>query len=366
MKQLYLYIFILLLSSSFCYSQQVLHNDAENKNEVIIKNATDLFTEGNYSACISILEKLIPNCKTCYSKNEKANILILLAMSYIETDDIEKADEAIKYIYKNNIHYEVAKTENTPEDYPREVSRFDVHPLFTIGARNSALHATCKTSKSYSGINGVDYTQPYLPNYNSYFISNYYGWLEFQWNKKMSINIEGEFNGFSYYRNLSRGDSWRLYYSEDIKFLEIPVYIKRYVPISKNFISYLALGGGWLHTLTATGYASMSYRSEDIYSGIQTIYSQTNDKIDVLSMRNKNNFEAIGEIAFGYKLRNLKIFLYYRYIKGLNSLTNPEHRFDNPLLLNTYSYIDNSIKLNKYELGATISYVLKNSIKKMK
>ena len=114
------------------------------------------------------------------------------------------------------------------------------------------------------------------------------------------------------------------------------------------------------------GECKASVINENVFTSEKTQNKLNDEDIDVMPMRTKNSFEAIGEIGLGYKFRNLRIFLFSRYFKGLNNINNNANRFDNPLLTNKYSYIDNSFLLNKYELGASVSYVIKNSVKKIK
>jgi hypothetical protein len=100
-------------------------------------------------------------------------------------------------------------------------------------------------------------------------------------------------------------------------------------------------------------------------------YNETDDKnyiinnIDVSGMRNRNNFEWVGGAGIGYKLKNLRFFIEARYYGGLTSLTNAAHRMDNETLINDYSYLDNTMKMNKFEIGAAISYTFINSVKKI-
>jgi hypothetical protein len=85
-----------------------------------------------------------------------------------------------------------------------------------------------------------------------------------------------------------------------------------------------------------------------------------------MSMRNKNTFEWLAGAGIGYKLKNIRMFLDVRYYRGINSFTNASNRYDVPFLQSDYYYIDNSVKMNKFEIGASISYTLKNSVKKIR
>jgi len=60
------------------------------------------------------------------------------------------------------------------------------------------------------------------------------------------------------------------------------------------------------------------------------------------------------------------MFLDARYLGGLSSFTAPEKSDNIPELKNDYFYIDQAMKLNQFEVGATISYTLVNSVKRIR
>jgi hypothetical protein len=324
---------------------QKIYTDASD----ILQRAKDLFSAGDYDGCINLIEDFRVPGKYFFTKKAKEDILVLKTKAYIEKDNMEEAQLTVKKILIKNPGYELIENDHT-EDYNRLVKKFVVYPLFTIGARNSALHPMMKTKKIYFVLEGKDYSAPYKSKTD--FITEYYGWIEYGLNRSFSVNIEGSLNSCSYTREMNGGKKWQLNYSESMSFLEIPVYLKGYLPFTKNIISYASVGFGWMRMLSAKANIAL--------------YNQTDDEFDVLKMRRKNSFEAIGEVGLGYKFRNLKICLFGRYFKGLNSITNSARRFDNPELIENYYYIDNSVVLDKYELGASISFVIKNAVKKFK
>jgi len=84
----------------------------------------------------------------------------------------------------------------------------------------------------------------------------------------------------------------------------------------------------------------------------------------MLGMRNRNNFEWIAGAGVGYKLKNLRLFADVRYYGGLNSITKPETVAINNTLATDYLYMDNYIRFNQFEIGASVSYTLFNSVKR--
>jgi hypothetical protein len=82
-------------------------------------------------------------------------------------------------------------------------------------------------------------------------------------------------------------------------------------------------------------------------------------------MKNRLNGQWNAGIGVGYKLKNLRMFLDARYLGCTGSFTAPEKSDLFPELKNDFFYIDNEMKINQFELGATISYTLFNSVKRV-
>jgi len=348
--------FTLILFFILCFA---LTTKSQNSCEQSIKQAGEFYNNGDYENSVSILEKAIKECN--FSKKKKEDALELLAKSYLEQDNLIKAETTVKSLLENNPHYELKET-GSNEDFDLLVKKFDVHPLFSIGISNAALQPEFKISKTYSILPNVDYNSPYRTTKT---ILLYYVWAEYEFKKNISANVDVINFSVHYDRSFSRKPDWTLLYNENISFLEIPLYVKKYFLTSKNVFPYATLGMGYLSMTKAQGMTSIAYTNEDVFTGEKTDYSATQNG-DMLEMRNRNNYEWIAGLGIAFKFRNLGIFLDGKYYGGLNSLTNSANRFDNPVLTNDYFYIDNSIKLNKYQFGISISYTLKNLIRKVR
>jgi hypothetical protein len=363
---IFLFVFFLIGICSFSYSQiRVGYIDLEENStcDNKLREAQSLYNKGMYFESEKLLNDVLKECEI--NKARKLEVYELLIKNQLETDDVNGADSSVYKMLKKNPAYEL-KERNNSENFNRLIKRFDVHPQLTFGVRNSAVRPIIKIKKIYSVLDGVDYSSPYIITSKNHYVAEYYGWIEYGINKTFSLNLEGAFSGFSYSRNFRKGNDWQMEYSESINFFEMPVYVKAFLPLSKNIISYIGAGAGWLKVLSANANAKLTNNLRDVFSGEETKNYLTDENIDVMSIRTKNSFEAIGEIGIGYKIRGFRIFTFARYFKGLNILNSPTHRFDNTLLINKYSYIDNSFVLNKYELGASVSFVLKSSVKKRK
>lgn len=338
MKKLNNILLILFFFVNAALGQSSAYQNKLSDYEIKLKEADNFFSEGHFDKCITDLEWILKSCQL--SKNEKENVLQLLAKAEIEIGQPEQADSAIHALLKNNPHYQLNE-DIEPEQFCRMFKKYTVHPLLTIGARNTIDFIHIHTTKSYSLNNGLNYNQS---NTNQDLELMYYGTMEYEFYKNIALCGDLIFFWSFYDRYISN-----IYFSERDYYIETPVYIKKYFPIKKNILPYIASGIGLMRLYKATAFASTD-----------TIASYFN----VLNMRNHNLFEIIEGAGIGYQYRNLRLFLDVRLYQGLTSITNASQRYDNSTLINDYHYIDNSIKLNQFEIGATITYTLINSIKK--
>ncbi len=359
MKQI---IFIFIFSGWFVFlfaQNQETNSSSVSSCSTFQEDAKSAFQNGLFLKSISDLEWSLMNCKL--TKSEKKDAYELLAKSYIELDQTEKADSIIEILLKKNPHYEL-KEDNHSEGFNRMMKKYRIHPKLTIGIRNSLNTLQYRTTKIYSVLPGVDYKAKYNHQGSAFF---YYGLAEYEFIKNTSLNIEGIFFWSSYNRVIQKNPSFNLYYYEKDNFLEIPVYFKQYIRVTKNLIPYISYGLAWLRILDASANVSISYTTGDnLTTGHNYDYTAFNNNIDVKSMRNVNNLEWILGAGIGYQFKNLKLFLDVRYFEGLTNITNANKRYNNDRLVNDFYYIDNTVKIDQFEFGATIAYTLKNSIKK--
>lgn len=348
--------FIFILCFLLCFASSL---KAQNNCEQNVKQAEEFYTIGDYENCIQILEKSIKECNLSRKKEEDA--LELLAKSYLEQDNISHAEATVQRLLENNPHYELKETD-IHEDFDLLVKKFDIHPLFSIGIRNAGLQPQFKISKTYSILDDIDYSTHYK---TSKTILLYYAWAEYEFRKNLSVSVDVITFNIRYDRSFSKKTDWTMIYNENLSFVEVPLYVKKYCLLGKNILPYATLGVGYLRMTKAQGNATIAYSNEDFFTGKKTDYSSSGYS-DVLDMRNINNYEWLAGAGIGFKFKNLGIYLDARYCGGLNSLTNSANRFSNKVLTNDYFYIDNSIKLNKVEFGISLSYTLKNLIRKVR
>ncbi len=352
-------VFILILFSISCLlpGQEVDKGTKTNGGSlVVIQEADKLYQYGLYNRCIDILSGVLKTCSL--TRNEKTLALELLAKAYTETDDPEKADSAVNIMLHTSPHYELKEQDN-PESYNRLVRKYKIHPRLSIGIRNTLDWMNYRTTRIFN-VDGLNYDEPYkkeLEGILNDFNWMYYGWAELEFDGDISLNADLIFKWTNFKREI-RTPGFDLTFREQDNYIEIPFYLKKYFPVGKYVLPYFTAGMGWLSMTKATGNATKDY-SEDVPS-------VTTGDINMLSARNKNTFEWIAGVGVGYKLKNLRLFIDARYYSGLKSITNPAKGLSNNMLVNDYLYIDNSVRLNQFEIGASFSYTFINSVKRIR
>jgi hypothetical protein len=318
--------------------------------------AQEYFNEGKYADCIRLVDSLKNNF-AFFSKQVKEDLLVLKVKALLELDNIPEAEKATRELFKFNPHYEVDLINSNTEDFNRMIRSYDVHPLLSLGVRNSVLFPNLRTPSVFPSPIGLDNTIPYT--YSKNFLM-YYAWAEYQLKGNLSINMDFVYWGFGFSRYWIGPGDLRMNYSEYMKFVEVPVFLKRYllipIPVLKNILPYVTGGFSWLYMTQAYSNISKS----------NTTYSYYNPNINVLPQMNQNTYEWLVGAGIGYKIKNLRIFLDWRYYGGINSFTNDSQRNTNGLLYNGYGYAENKIILGKSEVGASISLTFKNTIVKRK
>ena len=318
----------------------------------MIGNANVLYNDGYFESCIDMLEKVLSECRL--SRSQRENAMELLAKSYVEIKDQDNARAAVERLLKEYPHYELKEEENF-ESYNNLVKKYRVHPLLSVGARNVIIWVGYNTLNFVKVPDGVISGNPYSGG--NYFFS-YYGWAELEFDKNISIN--GDLMWWTSYfeRKYTREPDLDLSYSENPIFVEIPIYAKKYFPVGSNLKPYVAAGIGWLYMTKATGFASKYNSTENMNYRISNI--------DMLDMRNRNNFEWVAGFGVGYKLKNVRLFFDTRYYGGLTSITDPDRSMSYEKLVTDYYYSEAPLKMNKFEIGVSISYTFINSVKRVK
>jgi len=355
-------VILLLLTGTMWLAAQSTSTSLYQDCTAIYKSAEDAYQAGLFTDCIEMLEEMLDSCDL--SRKQKERTLQMLAKAYVETGETGKAETTVNVLLKNFPHYELKETEN-PELFNRMVKKYEIHPKFIIGIKNTGNFLRHKTIKSYSILSGLDYSKPFDDSEMGWWFT-YYGCAEFEFLRGLSINIDGSFYYSAFIRSFYKDPGFFLYYQEQDRFFEFPLYFKKYFTPSKNFLLYVSAGYGPVYNYFANATVSIEYTKDDIITGKDAEYEAYMTGYDVLPIKNKLTWQWNSGAGIGYSLKNLRFFVDVRYLGGVGSMSAPEKSDLLPILKDEFFYIDQEMKINQFEFGLTISYTLLNSVKRIR
>jgi hypothetical protein len=355
-----LFILIMFACSLVLIAQQSAAGDQDCSAKY--KSAEAAYLAGLFTECIKTLEGMLLSCD--FSGKGKERALQMLAKAYVETGEMGKAETAVNLLLKNYPHYELKESEN-PEMFNRMVNKYEIHPMLIIGVKNTGNWLRHKTIKSYSVLPGLYYDRAFNDAGMGYWFT-YYGSAEYEFIRGLSINIDVSFFYSAYTRSFSNDPGFFLYYQESDRFIEFPIYLKKYFYPGKNFLLYASAGYGPFINYFANAEVTIKYTKDDIITGKDSDYEGRLSGYDVLPIKNQVTGQWNAGAGIGYSFKNLRFFIDARYLGGVGSLSAPEKSDNLPFLKNEFFYIDQEMKINQYEVGLTISYTLFNSVKRMK
>jgi hypothetical protein len=339
---------------------------AESQTDCVkkISRGEDLYNSADYNSAVDVLTKALENC--FYTTKQKEDVYKLLVKSNIEMDNYVQANYYTKKLLENNPGYELDLA-NNPEDYILQIQKHNVHPLITIGVRDAFTTPSISTKRVFSILPDVNYETEYVTfntRSTAKLINRYFAWFEYQPLPSTSFVAEiGYFNVRIERRLFKPG--WTLNYNEKMSFIEIPVFAKQYFLLKKLINPYLVGGVCYQNQRRAKADVNISYSNASFTAANQpTEISLAQIDVDMLPQRKINTFAALFGAGIGYKYKNFGISADARYYYGINNLTKTSNRFYNSSLINDYFYIDNEVVLNKWETALSLSYTIKNLVKK--
>ena len=356
-------IILILLSSTVAVQAQNKGNagvpaaDCQGR----LREAELAYQAGLFMKSAEILERSIDSCDL--SRKEKEQALELLAKSYIEAGETGKAESIVDVLMRKYPHYEL-REERNPEMFNRMVKRYEIHPMLVIAAKNTGDWLRHKVTKVYSVLNTIDYSNPL--NESGYFFT-YYACGEYEFIKGLSISIDGMFFYATTFRSFEAEPTFFLSTWETDRFIEFPIYLKKYFDLGRNFRFYVSAGYGPLYNYYARAHLALVYTRADIQTtGKDQDFDNSIDNLDVLPINNKLTGQWNAGAGIGYSYRNLRFYADVRYLGEVGSYKAPEKSFLIPELKEDYFFIDQEMKINQFEVGVTISYTLFNSVKRRK
>jgi len=353
-----LFIFLILAGSPALVAQKTSPESQECA--IDYTRAENAYKAGLFAECTKMLEEMLASCNL--SRIQKERTLQMLAKAYVETGETGKAESTVNLLLKNFPHYELKEAEN-PEMFNRMVKRYSIHPQLVIGVKNTLWWIRRKTMEVYSVLNTLDYSEPQR---DSSFFFTYYGSAEYEFIKGLSINADISFLGWHMLRVINPDKTFYLSAYEYDRFVEFPIYLKKYFDLGKNFRFYISAGyGPFINYYARADFDIIYTESAFPITGRHQFVDTSLHNVDMRPLNNKYTGQWNAGAGFGYSYRNLRFYADVRYLGEVGSYKEPEKSYLIPELKEIFFYVDQKLKINQFEVGVTISYTLFNSVKRI-
>ena len=168
----------------------------------VLVSANKTYESGHFNECIQMLEP----CLQKLMPSETFEAYRLLALSYLNLNDLANTKNSIKQLLRNKPNYRQFPYLD-PMPFTKLLAKFDVFPKFEIGAKAGMNVNSIHPIKNLS-ISGSNAT--YLSSMG--FQAGLTG--EFFLKKRVSLSLDVLFQGINYQKNASEVSGWKQEYNE--------------------------------------------------------------------------------------------------------------------------------------------------------
>jgi hypothetical protein len=301
-----------------------------------LKDAGNNYDQGNYDDAIVLLKRTIDNCSL--DKTDRIQAYKLLIMSYISVDNLEAVDKAAGEIMKISPDYAPDKFKDDPKLIAL-FKKFKPVPTFAIGLSGGMNLPFERTINQYSVVYPGGQAQA------SYKMKPGFQ-LGLKAEKRAYKNFWAEI-GFSYrsttyQHTLFNVESSTIRYSEELRYIDIPLSVKYYFP-GKKVMPYLQAG---VDLALLSGALSTTTNADQ------------KDIVNRSAMRNASQTGYFGCAGISYKIKGFRLFFDARYIVFPENVNKAGTRYEDPINLYKYYYLDDDLTLNNMQFNAGAAFIL--------
>ncbi len=322
----------------------------------IVNNADIFYNNGNYDACLALLNTGFANCKL--SKKEKEEADILSARVNIEIDRTEDVNKSLVKLLRLDPNF-IPKEGAYQEDFYASFSNIKVRPFLSAGFFTGINLPFYKVLQTYSVYQGVNYSAPY----NLVFGLQEGVYLECAFLSRLSLLASISYSSFGYKRELDDGTGdYILNYNENLSYINTPVYLKFYFTNTK-FKLFAILGGSYSLLEQSTANLNLQYSASDYISGVSSTYTTGEGGINQKPYRVSSFTSMLFGGGCSYRFKNFIFALQASYAIENNNIMNPDENTRNQELEYKFYYIDNALSLSLLNINASVGYILKYQVK---
>jgi outer membrane protein W len=305
---------------------------------VKMKNASTSFEQGNYDDAIKLLVSTLANCPLGTDDKIEANKLLI--RSYIAIDNLELANKAAAAIMKLNPNYKPDKFKDDPK-LSALFEKYKPVPVFDIGISGGVNFPFIHVINTYSVVHADDATG--LATYKNKLGFQLGVQAEYKVYKDFWVEAGFQFRETSYEHDLDSIEGETVTYVEKMTYFDFPVSLKYYF-LKKKIHPYLQAGADFSFLSSALSTTSRSGES---------------DIVDRTSLRNTFSVGYFGAVGCSYKYNSFLFFADVRYIYFPQQVNKADTRYDDPINLWKYYYIDDDFSMNNMQANVGASFILK-------
>lgn len=301
-----------------------------------LSSAQQLYAEGKL---LQIDDVLRPCIKVGFSQEERVKAYRLLTLSFLFTNQKEKAEEAFIRLIRIAPDY-VIDTETDPLLLQHLYQEYKTSPVvsfqLTLGGNRSLVEQMASYGPSESSGNYASKTSIQVG-----LSSNIYFKRQFS----VQVGLLNTYYSFLYSNTIL--DYTTIRYTENQSWLNIPISLHYHFG-RRKMVPYVFAGLQYQRLLSSTAAA---IREQDIGRDLELngIVAEERRQPQQLGLRTG--------AGINYRLKRLGILIQATYTHGLYNQVRTNKRYSNKELLYNYGYVDDDFKLHQLvvELGLTYS-----------
>lgn len=307
-----------------------------------LKDAGNKYEQGNFDDAITLLKSTIEHCQL--AKDDEIQASKILILCYQNIDNLEAADRTAKAVLKLDPNYRPDKFKDDAS-LIKLFDKYQPQPTFSIGLSGGINMPFVKTINKYSIVHPDGDPQT---NYKNRYNLQLGLQMEKRIYKGFWLQLGYRYRVTKYEHELLDVNNTTVDYVEKLTYSDIPLSLKYYFG-SGAIVPYVQAGAE--ASLLA---AALSTTTRD----------DQKDIINRTALRNKFSVGFSAGAGAAYRLRALLLFADLRYTYFSRRVNKNGTRYDDPVNLYKYYYIDDDFRMDNLQLNVGVSLIL--SYKNMK
>ena len=331
-KVLSVFMIIIIVVNSPAFTQ------SEEDCFARLKNASQLYDQGDYDGAIKILNEAKSICS--YSKQDKIQVNKILILSYLGIDDLEAADAAAEETMRIDPNYEPDKL----RDDSRLISLYDKYrpeERLVVGIYTGVNFSSVDVEKSYSVLYNND--APNLGSYDEGSGIQIGGFASYKAYKDLWVDLGVRYRQSRYEHALNNIEGETVNYEEELNYIDIPTGVKYYFLTDRMINPFVRIGADL--TILTEALATTSRIDE------QDIVDRTDYREDFL-------VGMTGAVGASYRYNNFRFFTALQYAYYPTEVNEEGTRYADNVNVFKYFYVDDDFRMDNMQINIGAAYTI--------